>query len=159
MLIVCDSSPLFALAICNQLELLDKLYDTIILPDTVYAEISVSGKPHASDLAAWGKGRVVSVTNEELCKAFNLLLDRGEAEAMTLYKEKSADLLLIDEHKGRKIAEMYEIKIVGTLGILLKAKQEMLIPEIKSSIEILQKSTIRISGELYHRALEVAQER
>jgi predicted nucleic acid-binding protein len=66
MLIVCDSSPLFALAICNQLELLDRLYDEIILPETVYTEISVSGKPKASELAAWGKGKVVSITNKEL---------------------------------------------------------------------------------------------
>jgi predicted nucleic acid-binding protein len=145
MLIVCDSSPLFALADCKQLGLLERLYDTVILPDAVYAEISVMGKPNAVELAEWAKGKVVSVVNNELYQAFNLVLDKGEAEAITLYKEKAADLLLIDERKGRRIAEMYNVKIVGTLGILVKAKQEGFIPVIKPSIEILQRSTIRIS--------------
>jgi predicted nucleic acid-binding protein len=65
---------------------------------------------------------------------------------------------LIDEKKGRKVAEYYEVKVIGTIGLLLKAKQEELLPRIKPYIVLLQQSTIRIAPALYQRALERARE-
>ena len=94
----------------------------------------------------------------ELFRAIKLSLHQGEAEAITLYKEKSADFLFIDEKKGRKVAEYYGVKIIGTIGLLLKAKQEGLLPRIKPCLELLQQSTVRISAALYQRALERAGE-
>jgi predicted nucleic acid-binding protein len=131
MIIVCDSAPLFALAVCGQLDLLEKLYDEVLIPEAVYQEAIVPGKPHADKLGEWAQGKVVEITDIELCRSIKLSLHKGEAEAITLYKEKSADLLLIDEKKGRKVAEYYDVKIIGTIGLLLKAKQEGLLPRKK----------------------------
>jgi predicted nucleic acid-binding protein len=158
MIVVCDSSPLFALAICDKLYLLDKLYDKILLPVTVFRESTVIGKPNAEMIRGWGQDKVVEVTDKKLFQAVHFALDAGEAEAITLYQEKSADALLIDEQKGRKIAEYYNINIIGTLGILLKAKREGILAEITPSIRLLRKSKIRISDELYDSILEMAGE-
>jgi predicted nucleic acid-binding protein len=163
MIIVCDSAPLFALAVCGKLDLLEKLYDEVFIPDAVYQEATVPGKPHAAEIAEWAQGKerkisVVEIADTELFHSIKLVLHKGEAEAITLYKEKSADFLLIDEKKGRKVAEYYYVKIFGTIGLFLKAKQEGLLPRIKPYIELLQQSTVRISPALYDRALERAGE-
>jgi predicted nucleic acid-binding protein len=158
MIIVCDSSPLFALAICDKLDLLDKLYDKILLPLTVFRESTVTGKPYAEMIRVWGQDKVVEITDDKLFQALHFVLDAGEAEAVTLYKEKSADALLIDEQKGRKIAEYYNINIIGTLGILLKAKREGILTEIAPSVLLLRQSKIRISNKLYDSILEMAGE-
>jgi predicted nucleic acid-binding protein len=129
-----------------------------LIPEAVYQEAIVSGKPHADKLGEWAQGKVVEITDIELCRSIKLSLHKGEAEAITLYKEKSADLLLIDEKKGRKVAEYYDVKIIGTIGLLLKAKQEGLLHRIKPCIELLQQSTVRITPMLYQRALERAGE-
>jgi predicted nucleic acid-binding protein len=91
----------------------------------------------------------VRVQDTELTASLLEKLDKGESEAITLYKESSADILLIDERRGRKLAKEMNVNIIGSLGILLKAKVEGLIDRIKPSIEILRHSNIRITEDLY----------
>ena len=86
------------------------------------------------------------------------MLGMGESEAMTLYLEKNADFLLIDERKGRKIASYNNINTVGSLGILLMAKQKGLISAVKPLLNSLQQSNTRISDALYKKTLELAEE-
>jgi predicted nucleic acid-binding protein len=85
-------------------------------------------------------------------------LDRGEAEAIALYQEKSADYLLIDERLGRKVAQQYGSRIIGSLGILLKAKQTHLLDAIGPCIERLKASTIRIASTIYDFVMKQANE-
>ncbi|MDR0910202.1 MAG: DUF3368 domain-containing protein [Spirochaetaceae bacterium] len=158
MIIICDSSPLIALAICNKLAILEKLYGKVVVPRAVYNEIVVRSKPNALELIEWTRDKVVDINDDDLADAINVVLDRGESEAIALYKELNADVLLIDEKAGREYAEGYGVKIIGTLGVLLKAKQSGLVKEIKSDISILKQSTIRISDELYERILGLAGE-
>jgi predicted nucleic acid-binding protein len=167
MIIVCDSSPLFALAICDKLHLLEQMYDTAFIPEAVYDEVSVSGKPNADKIQEWAHepstegsplNKVARVKDDDFIQALAEMLDMGEAEAIALYKEKNADYLLIDERKGRKIAESFNIKIIGTLGLLLFAKQKILLERVKPCLELLQQSTIRIASELYQTTLQRAGE-
>jgi predicted nucleic acid-binding protein len=158
MIIVCDSSPLFALAICDKLRLLEQMYDTVLIPEAVYNEVSVSGKPNADKIQEWAHNKVAQVKDNDFIQTLAEILDSGEAEAIALYKAKDADYLLIDERKGRKIAESYNIKIIGTLGLLLLAKQKGLLESVKPYLELLQQSTIRIAPELYQTTLQRAGE-
>jgi len=158
MIIVCDSSPLIALSIVEMLDLLESIFKEVIVPVSVFKELSVANKPEAQRLSAWAQGKVVAVSNEKLMHSFSLILDMGEAEAMALYFEKAADFLLIDEKKGRKIALYNNINVVGTLGILLLSKQKGLLPLVRPIIERLQQSYYRISDELCRKVLELAEE-
>jgi predicted nucleic acid-binding protein len=158
MIVVCDASPVIALARCDALSLVDALFDSVLVPQTVYRELTVRDKPEADKIAAWAHGKVVVAANQRLRSALNLLLDAGESEAMTVYWEKGADFLLMDEKKGRKVAALNEMHVVGTLGILVTAKQKGLIPAITPAVDRLRHSDIRISEELYRKTLALAGE-
>jgi len=158
MIIICDSSPLVALSIVDKLDLLDSLFKEVFVPVSVFNELTTVAKPEAQRIAAWAKGKVAAAENKQLMHSFTMLLDVGEAEAMTLYFEKKADFLLIDEKKGRRIAAYNKINVVGSLGILLLSKQKGLIPLVQPLLERLQQSYIRISDELYLKTLELAKE-
>ncbi|MCI0554037.1 MAG: DUF3368 domain-containing protein [Anaerolineae bacterium] len=85
-------------------------------------------------------------------------LGQGEVEAMALYKQLSADALLIDDHRARTIAEHNQIKCIGALGILLLAKQRGKVDRILPYIEKLRSSSIRYEDELLNRVLKLAGE-
>jgi predicted nucleic acid-binding protein len=122
-IIVCDSSALIALALCNQLGVLDELYHIVLLPQAVYDECVYSGKPGADLIAEWARNKVVEVENKIILEEISRQLDKGESEAITIYLEKRANLLLIDERRGSRVAEKYGINTTGSIGILLEAKK------------------------------------
>ena len=102
---------------------------------------------------------VRQITNQKLYKSFDDKLDPGEAESIVLAIELDADLLLIDEKKGRKIAMKYGIKITGLLGILLEAKALGLIKEVKPALDMLIYNIgFRINPKLYQEILKKAKE-
>ncbi len=85
-------------------------------------------------------------------------LDRGELTSMILYKLLQADYLLIDEKIGRKIAKANQIVVVGSLAVLVVAKQKNIITELKPTIEILRQSSIHFSTTLLDQVLESVKE-
>lgn len=93
--------------------------------------------------------------------AVNVLLDEmdlGEVETIVLASEMNADWVLMDEKKGRRKLSQLNIPKIGTLGVLLKAKQLGLIPSLKPEIEVLQKSSFSISPSIVDTVLEIANE-
>jgi predicted nucleic acid-binding protein len=157
-IIVCDTSPIVALVVCGKLDLLDRLFSEVYIPKSVYDELTVSDKPGAAEISEWAIGKVRSVQDTQLDRVLSLGLDLGEAEALALYWKKAADYLLIDEKRGRTIAVLNGVNAIGTLGILLLAKSKGLLPLIKPSLDLLKKSSIRISSNLYERVLVAAGE-
>jgi predicted nucleic acid-binding protein len=158
MVIVSDTSPIIALAVCNKLELLEKLFDRVCIPQAVYNELSVPGKPEAEKIIEWARDKIVPIQNTAAVRALWLNLDPGESEALSLYWETAADYLLIDEKRGRTIAAGSGIKTIGTAGILLWAKHNGFISEVKPSLDILVENDFRISDTLYRQILERAGE-
>src|SRR5215211_7854935 len=126
MLIVADSSALIALSTCDGLEILLQLYDDIKVPEAVFSEIVAPEKAQSDALGSFLSGRVMKVDTSRWVVAAGGL-GRGEIEAMALYKELSADMLLIDDHRARVIAEHNQINCIGALGLLLIAKQRNMI--------------------------------
>ena len=157
MLIVADSSALIALAVCDGLDVILQIYDDIKIPEAVYAEIVAPEKPHSDVLGALLSDWVVRVDTDRWVLAAGGL-GRGEIEAMALYKQLSADALLIDDHRARVIAEHNHIECIGALGLLLVAKQRGKLPLITPYIQKLRQSSIFYGEELLERVLKLAGE-
>lgn len=157
MLIVADSSALIALATCNALPLLLEVYDDVKVPEAVYMETVSPEKPQSDILASFLTGRVVQVdTSRSVLAAGGL--GRGEIEAMTLYKQLSADLLLIDDQRARLIAEHNQIQCIGALGFLLIAKQKGKLNKVASYVQKLRNSSLYYGDALLDKVLELAGE-
>ena len=157
MLIVADSSALIALATCDGLDVILQIYDDIKIPEAVYAEIVAPEKPQSDSLGAFLSGRVIKVDTSRLVLAAGGL-GHGELEAMALYKQLSADALLIDDHRARVIAEHNQINCIGALGLLLVAKQRGKITEVAPYIQKLRQSSIYYGDVLLDRVLKLAGE-
>jgi predicted nucleic acid-binding protein len=161
MIVVSNTSPIINLAVIGQLNLLRELYDKVIIPQAVYDEIVIEGAGQAGaeeiDELDWIE--VKKVTNRPMITSLEADLDVGEAEAIVLAVELNADLLLIDERKGRILANHLGINYIGLLGILVRAKHEGLISTVGSVMDsLMTKAGFWISDDLYNHILRVAGE-
>lgn len=157
MLIVADTSSLVALAAAESLDLLDGLFQEVRVPTAVETELLVPGKPQTAVLQEFLSGKVVSVDLTRYVIA-GPGLGVGELEAMALYKALAADQLLVDDERARKVARLNSIQVVGSIGVLLLAKEAGLIDAIKPRLYALQASGIHLSSTLMHDALRLAAE-
>ncbi len=161
MIVVSNTSPIMNLAVVGQLELLPQLYGRIVVPQAVYDEVVVAGvgQPGAAEVKAADWVEVKDATNRTTVASLQLELDKGEAEAIALATELQADLVLLDERKGRTIASRMGLKPVGLLGLLIEAKHKGLIPATKPVMDdLVKKAGFWISPELYSRVLQAAGE-
>lgn len=164
MIVVSDTSPITNLAAIGQLDLLQRLYANIIIPCAVYAEMVAVGKtvPGAIEIQTFGWIQTQAVANSQ-----NVLdvqenhddIDLGEAEAIILALELKADLILMDERRGRALAANYGLNVTGLLGVLLQAKQNGLIPRVKPLMDqLIETANFRVSNPLYTAVLQAAAE-
>lgn len=134
--IVIDTSPWIALSICGKTEVLEQLYEEVYMPVGVKEEILIGGeeKVGVTELGKSSWLKVEEVTDIEKPKLL-YELDGGEAEVIILAKEKEIREVLIDEKVVRMQAKILGLEVVGTLGLLLRAKKKGVLSEIKPLIE------------------------
>jgi predicted nucleic acid-binding protein len=158
--IIVNSTPIISLAGIDSLILLKKLYKEIIVPEAVYEEVSIEGesKIGAKRLKEADFIKIHSVDNKEAEKIFSTSLHKGEVEVLLLARELKADLVIIDDLLARKHAKYLDIKVTGTLGILLKAKKKGYLKKIKPLLDELINNNIYISDKLYKNVLDLANE-
>lgn len=163
MIVVSDTSPITNLAAIGQLDLLRQLYVTIIIPLAVYNEMVAVDKivPGAIEIQTFGWVQTQLVVDAQRVidiQANQDDIDLGEAEAIILALEVKADLLLMDERRGRALAINYGLNVTGLLGVLLQAKRNGLIPAVKPLIDQLIKTAdFRVSGQLYATVIQTAE--
>jgi len=141
MIVVSDTTPLVGLASIGRLDILRELFDEVYIPQAVHDEATSARKD--IEAAIWM--HVVQVRDR---LAVNILLDEmdlGEVETIILAGEMNADWVLMDEKKGRRKLSQLNIPKIGTIGVLLKARQLGLIQNLKHEIENLQKMGFSIS--------------
>jgi predicted nucleic acid-binding protein len=132
MIVVSDTSPLTALLTVGAADILQRLFDEVIIPEAVRDELR-RGHP---ELPSWL--RVAVVTNHAQARQYAQIVDAGEAEAIELAKELHADQLLIDERKGRKLAVQEGIPVIGLLSVVLLARRKQIVPSARRLIDRLQ---------------------
>ncbi len=155
MILIADSSALIALAVIDKLEILEELFGEVYVPRAVYNEVSHQSKGESKKLAYYCKDKVLDIVSDI---NLNITLGIGESEAIILYKEKNANFLLCDDKKAKKFARNFGVNVIGSLGILLKAKEAKLILEVSPLIEKLKLSQIFIDDKTCKLVLKMAGE-
>jgi uncharacterized protein len=159
MIIVSDTSPISNLLQIGEIELLRLIFSRVIIPDAVYREIcEVEANRTALIQLDWIERMTVSDTT--LRDRLLLTVDPGEADAIALAVELSADYLLIDEALGRSVAKDLGLNITGLLGVLLRAKRDGHITQIKPYLgRLVNEAGFRLSAALIDDALYQADEK
>jgi len=155
MILIADSSALVTLSIVDKLDVLEQLFGEVYVPRAVYEEVSQENKAESYKLKNYCKDKVLDIQSRT---NFNISLGQGESEAIVLYSEQNADFLLCDDKKAKKFAQNFGLKVIGSLGILLKAKESGLINEISPLIELLKNSRIFIDDRTFELVLKMASE-
>ena len=145
---VTDSTCLIALERIGQLDLLRQVFAPLFAPPAVQAELGVS--------VDWLVVRPVS--DMRIVVALKTQLDEGEAQVIALAMELGDILVVLDDKKARRIARQMDLRVIGTLGILLRAKQEGVVTELKSSLNALRRVGFYMTDELYQETLRIAGE-
>lgn len=153
MIVVSDTSPINYLLLIDQIDLIPRLFQKIIIPDVVRDEMLDSSAPLVlqqwiANPPAWLTVQTVSGFDTTLST-----LDLGEQAAITLAQTLPADVLIIDERLGRYVASDRGIPIIGTLGILDAAANQGLI-ELADAIARLQQTNFRISRRIVQKLLD-----
>ncbi len=158
MIIISDTSPITNLIQLDKLDLLKRLFSTIIIPNEVYEELVVyENQRIIMDSVDWIT--VISVSDTEKVELLKQELDAGEAEAIVLAKELNCNFLLIDERKGREIAQSQNIRITGLLGILIQAKRRGFIPLLRPLLErLVNEIGFRVNRNLFEHILREVNE-
>lgn len=147
--IVADASCLILLEKIGALHLLPQLYGRLLVTDVVAAEY---GLP----LPTWVTVRSVRYARQ--AQVLALTLDPGEASAIALALEHSECLLIIDERRGRHVAQQLRLTITGTLGVLLEAKKRGCLPAVRPLLEAIRATNFRLSAALVQLVLKQAGE-
>ncbi|HMS39138.1 MAG TPA: DUF3368 domain-containing protein [Pyrinomonadaceae bacterium] len=145
--VISDSTCLIGLERVGRLDILPALFDSVIIPPEVGREFGGSFE--------WLK--VESLKNNLLSAALEMVVDAGEAEAIALASEKDC-LLITDDKQARAAAKRLGVNIIGTVGILIRAKQNGSLSEIKTILDALDANDFRISHALREEALRIARE-
>lgn len=157
MIVVPDAGPLIYLAGAGQLELLRALYARVVVPGIVRNEVVVAGAGFvgADEVAAATWIEIVEVAPDA-----GLLrdLDPNEAAAIPLAEGLHATLLC-DDGAARAIARARGLSIVGTLGVLLRAKREGRVERVGPLIERITGLGLFVSDDLVDEILRAAGER
>lgn len=122
--VIVDTSPLQYLHQARSLDLLQKLYGEIIVPSSVCEELQV-GLLQGVDVPIVSSIEWIQVEQISSPALIPNVTDlgQGEAEVIALGIQSPKSLLILDDSLGRRIADLYQLKYTGTLGILIKAKK------------------------------------
>lgn len=155
--IVSDTSVISNFWQLGEIRILKELFSKLYIPKAVMEELNQLKEQIPFAKYDWILEHN-PIDRDQVAK-IELILDKGESEAISLALEFPGSLLLIDEKAGREYAQLHGVKITGTLGILLSAKRDRIINEIKPIVDQLdQELGFRIHPHLKQKVLSLAQE-
>lgn len=157
--VVTNTSPLLYLHQLGLLEILPRLYERVVVPSAVVAELSDGARlgydvPAPATLS-WV---VVEASPGAAILPMVTALGDGERAAIALAATRKSDLLLLDDALARRHARLLGLTVTGTLGVLLRAKSEGLLPSIAPVVDKLEKLGFRLAPETRAGVLRLASE-
>lgn len=154
MIVVSDTSPICYLLLINQINILQTLYNSVTIPQTVADELGASESPPVVKRWIAQPPDWLEIQSTETPQKAELgKLDPGEREAILLAEELKASLVILDDKAARRIATERGLKIIGLLGILKDAARSDLL-DLKTTFEQLQEVGFWVAPSLLERLLE-----
>jgi uncharacterized protein len=158
--VICNATPLINFAAIARLDILPAIFERIIIPQAVYDETTGSGFPGTPFVlqaiaSGWLQVRPVAT----IAPIIPVELDDGEREAIALAIEIAERRILLDEREARQIAQRLGLQVMGTLGILLLAKNNQTIPQVRPILDnMMNVAQYWVSAALYAQVLQLAGE-
>jgi len=153
MTVVSNTSPLNYLILIDRQEILPALFGQVLIPEAVWRELRSPAAPQPvkdflDNWPSWLERRIVSQAPPNLQQ-----LDPGEQEAIALAQSLGASLVLLDEKKGRQLAQGLGFVVTGTLGVLDLAARRGLV-DLEDALKRLKRTTFRATPRLLQRVQE-----
>ncbi|TVQ49881.1 MAG: DUF3368 domain-containing protein [Saprospirales bacterium] len=149
-IIVSDTSCLIILTKIRELDLLRQLYKTVTITQDILLE-------YGEHLPDWIE--VQQAKDHYRQQLLEMQIDKGEASAIALALETSENIIILDDWKARRLAERLGLSVTGTLGVIIRAKNNGITPSIKPFLDKIRETNFRISEELEQIALKEANEK
>lgn len=158
--VVVNATPIIALSLIGKLDLLRQLYGEVLVPPAVQSEVHAGGQYAigSAELREAPWLRLLPLQDPQRADLLVTDLDRGEAEVLALVQEQNADLVILDERLARRHARRLGLTITGALGVLLRARQDGLVPAVAPLIDELLQGGIRLSDAVVAETLRLAGE-
>jgi hypothetical protein len=160
MIVVSDATPIISFLKINRLDILNKLFGEVLLPEAVYEELTSNPafQEESEQVKACEFFKKVSVGNSDTVDMLMRVtgLDLGESEAIVYSDENKSDLLIVDEVRARHVAASMKLRITGTIGILTAANENGLLSKSDATecVKILRMSNRHISEALLNSVIE-----
>ena len=160
MTVISNATPLINFASINRLDILQSVFDKIIIPQAVYQETTLLSFPQSQ--------LIIQATHSDWLDVYDVTLqmnnlssklDTGEKEVIALAIEINERKVLLDEKEARRVAQEFGLQIIGTIGILLLAKNKQVIPKIAPLLDsMIDVAQYWVSQSLYQQVLKQAGE-
>lgn len=157
MTVVSNTTPIISLASIGRINILKKFFDNIYVPKAVYNEIKSKDSFGFDEID--DEFFIVKEVHDRL--AVDILLndlDIGEAETIILAKEVNADIVLIDENIGYKIASSQNLNVKRTLSLIIASKNKGYIDCVKPILDDMISKKRWISKNVYNEILKICEE-
>lgn len=145
---VADSSCLIVLERIGRLDILPRVFGSVLIPEAVAKEVGFS--------APWLEIQVVR--NNPVEARIRSQLGAGEAAAIVLTIEVAPSRIILDDRRARRVAEQLGVSMIGTPGLLVLAKRRAMLDQVSPVLTAMRNAGFYVSKELVERTLRAAGE-
>ena len=156
---IVNASPLILLGKINRLELLAALPPSFSIPHAVSLEIFAGPDTDPAKIWLQTEGNAFVIPDSPISpEILSWDLGAGETAVISLALASNDSICVLDDLAARNCAEVFQVPVIGTLGILLKAKIAGLIPTLEPEVERLVTAGSMLSDRIIREALHLAGE-
>ncbi|MEZ4828504.1 MAG: DUF3368 domain-containing protein [Bacteroidia bacterium] len=128
-IVVSDTGPLISLGIVGKLDIIERVFGEFYIAGAVWEELKkYENKDFDKQYLKVLESHVKKINTKNY---LSIIMDYGESESVILYEELNADYLLVDDNKARAIAESLNVNCIGSIGLLIKAKQNNILSSLR----------------------------
>jgi len=148
---VMNASPIILYARAGRLDLIEQLASNIIVPDKVIAEIA-AGKDMTANIGAnWAaKYRIADIQVQATVEHWDIGIGESQVISLCLGTKRWS---VLDDRMARRCAHAHNIPVIGSLGIVIRAKTKGIITKARPFIEKLKESGLYADDDLIARVL------